>query len=103
MFDIRIAAPEDAQGIADVLTGPGGPPTRYLNLDELLPLVGKMIEECSKCENTDLFVARSPEGKVLGYMNLHWHPYIFAAGPEGYLAELFVLSEHRGQGGGAAG
>jgi GNAT superfamily N-acetyltransferase len=98
MFEIRPATPEDADGIVEVLQGHGGPPSSYLEPDQLAPHVHKTIAECLSREDTDLLICLDPEGMVLGYMSLHWYPYLFAPGSEGYLAELFVHPAKRGQG-----
>jgi GNAT superfamily N-acetyltransferase len=43
-------------------------------------------------------VACSSDGKIAGYTSVHWLPYLFMNGPEGYVSELFVRSSGRGQG-----
>jgi len=35
---------------------------------------------------------------VLGYVAVHWLPYLFLTGPEGFVSELFVRREARGRG-----
>ena len=34
----------------------------------------------------------------MGYGSVHWLPYLFLQGPEGYVSELFVRESARGQG-----
>jgi GNAT superfamily N-acetyltransferase len=38
------------------------------------------------------------EGQVVGYTAVHWLPYLFMTGPEGYVSELFVSEAARGLG-----
>jgi GNAT superfamily N-acetyltransferase len=45
-----------------------------------------------------VFVAEEPAGKIIGYGSVHWLPYLFMSGPEGYVSELFVSASARGQG-----
>ena len=45
-----------------------------------------------------LYVAVSATGKVVGYGAVHWSYYLFLAGPEGYVSELFVCAVERGKG-----
>jgi len=40
----------------------------------------------------------NPEGGVVGYISVHWLPYLMLAGPEGYISELFVREDSRGKG-----
>ncbi|HEY7714541.1 MAG TPA: GNAT family N-acetyltransferase [Candidatus Binatia bacterium] len=35
---------------------------------------------------------------IIGYISVHWIPYLFMRGPEGYVSELFVRHAARGQG-----
>lgn len=41
---------------------------------------------------------QTPGRAVAGYSAVHWLPYMMLAGPEGYVSELFVREECRGQG-----
>ncbi len=34
----------------------------------------------------------------MGYAAVHWLPYLFMPGPEGFVSELFIDDEARGQG-----
>jgi GNAT superfamily N-acetyltransferase len=45
-----------------------------------------------------VLVARNADGQIAGYCAVHWLPYLFLSGPEGYVSELFVHPEFRGQG-----
>lgn len=35
---------------------------------------------------------------IVGYIAVHWLPYLFLPAPEGYVSELFVSESVRGQG-----
>jgi GNAT superfamily N-acetyltransferase len=45
-----------------------------------------------------VLVAQVPGGEIAGYCSVHWLPYLILAGPEGYVSELFIKDEFRGQG-----
>lgn len=45
-----------------------------------------------------ILVAESTAGEIAGYGAVHWLPYLILAGPEGYVSELFVRDDLRGQG-----
>jgi GNAT superfamily N-acetyltransferase len=49
-------------------------------------------------ESHSTFVAEDPTGVVAGYSSVHWRPYLFMSGPEGFVSELFVSEGARGQG-----
>src|SRR4030095_14313891 len=49
------------------------------------------IEQCHADNSHSAFVAQSPDGKIVGYGSVHWLPYLFFRGPDGYVSELFVL------------
>ena len=56
------------------------------------------IEQCLADNSHSTFVAESADGKIVGYGSVHWLPYLFLQGPEGYVSELFVRESARGQG-----
>jgi GNAT superfamily N-acetyltransferase len=49
-----------------------------------------------------LRVAEDEQGQIVGYISVHWLPYLFLTTPEGFLSELFVAETYRGQGLGKA-
>jgi len=53
---------------------------------------------CLSDESHTVLVTESPEGAILGYVAVHWLPYLMLAGPEGYVSELFVSESARGAG-----
>jgi GNAT superfamily N-acetyltransferase len=56
------------------------------------------IEQCLTGNSHSIFVAESRDGEIIGYGSVHWLPYLFLKGPEGYVSELFVRESARGQG-----
>ena len=56
------------------------------------------LERCLADKSHCIYVAESDDGKIVGYVSVHWLPYLFMSGPEGYVSELFVLDGARGQG-----
>jgi GNAT superfamily N-acetyltransferase len=56
------------------------------------------IEQCLADNSHSIFVAEPRDGKIVGYGSVHWLPYLFLKGPEGYVSELFVRESARGQG-----
>jgi GNAT superfamily N-acetyltransferase len=60
--------------------------------------VRRHLDQCLADESHSLFVAQTPDGAIVGYGSVHWVPYLFLPGPEGYVSELFVRESARGQG-----
>lgn len=58
----------------------------------------KDISLCLKDDSHSLYVAEGHENNILGYASVHWLPYLFLDGPEGYISELFIRGEERGKG-----
>jgi len=61
----------------------------------------RLAEHLRLCLSDDshaVLVTESPEGAILGYVAVHWLPYLMLAGPEGYVSELFVSESARGAG-----
>ncbi|MCL6100822.1 MAG: GNAT family N-acetyltransferase [Bacteroidetes bacterium] len=53
---------------------------------------------CLKDDSHSLYVVEGPDNNILGYASVHWLPYLFLDGPEGYISELFIRREERGKG-----
>lgn len=56
------------------------------------------LQRCLADNSHFVCVAQSDEGQIIGYVSVHWVPYLFMRGPEGYVSELFIRESSRGQG-----
>jgi GNAT superfamily N-acetyltransferase len=59
--------------------------------------VARHLGACLQDASHSLYVAPEGSARLLGYVAVHWLPYLFLAGPEGFVSELFVRSEARGR------
>jgi GNAT superfamily N-acetyltransferase len=97
-IQIRNANAHDAQALAELLQDVGWfEAFKHEPLDLMAPRVQRQIEQCLDDNSHSIFVAES-EGEILGYGSVHWLPYLFLPGPEGYISELFVRESARGAG-----
>jgi len=48
-------------------------------------------------DSHSVHVAEADDGKIVGYVAVHWIPYLFMSGLERYVSELFVREAARGQ------
>jgi len=60
--------------------------------------VQKHFAQCIADDSHLVLVAQGADGKIAGYCAVHWMPSLFLAGPQGYVSELFIKEEFRGQG-----
>ena len=60
--------------------------------------IARYLQFYNRDDCHSLYVAVSATGKVVGYGAVHWNCYLFLAGPEGYVSELFVCAAERGKG-----
>ena len=60
--------------------------------------VFKNLELCNKDNSHSVYVALSKYEEICGYISVHWNPYLFLPGPEGYVSELFVHPKYQGRG-----
>lgn len=51
---------------------------------------------CLADDSHTVRVATDSTGALIGYVAVHWLPYLFLSGPEGYVSELFVDETCRG-------
>ena len=63
--------------------------------------IAKELKLCQADDSHCVYVARAAGEAVLGYVSVHWLPYLLHKGPDGYISELFIRESARGQGIGA--
>ena len=96
---IRKLTAQDAPQIAELLKDIGW--FEYFKSESIAVASQRVklhIEQCLADNSHSTFVAESADGKIVGYGSVHWLPYLFLQGPEGYVSELFVRESARGQG-----
>src|SRR5687768_5372063 len=98
-IQIRKAKTSDVSAISNLL--------RSLNLfasinnEDAKSTQQRVQEHFTLCMSDDshlILVAQTADGEITGYCAVHWLPYLILAGPEGYVSELFIKEEFRGQG-----
>jgi len=99
MTTIRPANSSDTRAIAVILRELGW----FAHVNAELPAaaeerISRHLELCSAEESHLVLVAENQNGEVVGYVAVHWLPYLFLAGPEGYVSELFIRESERGKG-----
>lgn len=52
---------------------------------------------CNADHSHSIYVAEQ-DSAIVGYIAVHWLPYLFLPAPEGYISELFVCESARGHG-----
>ena len=102
-ISIRDELPEDASAIDAVLRALGW----FTHLDDLpanetqARIARVLAEKGLPGSDNTLLVAESDAHRVVGYVFVHWRPNLIFGG-EGYVSELFILPDARGQGIGGA-
>jgi GNAT superfamily N-acetyltransferase len=97
--DIRPAVAADAGPIAALLREMGWFAAFQAETEsQSQERVGRHLAQCLADASHSLFVAENEAGELVGYMAIHWLPYLMLAGPEGYVSELFIRADSRGQG-----
>ncbi|MGO9482912.1 MAG: GNAT family N-acetyltransferase [Candidatus Kryptoniota bacterium] len=100
-ISIRLANPGDIPGITDILRNLGWfDKLSHAPLEVAQGQIGRHLALCMSDESHTVYVAE--EGGVIeGYVSVHWIPFLFLRGPEGYISELVVADPNRGHGIGA--
>ena len=73
----------------------------HINNEEAQSTQQRVLKHLTLCTSDDshlILVALTSNGEITGYCAVHWLPYLILAGPEGYVSELFIKDEFRGQG-----
>lgn len=98
---IRTVRPEDAPALAQFLLD-----LHYfgalenVTLEEAEPRVAQNIAACLADNSHSVYIGLNEE-TIVGYVAVHWLPCLYMPGPEGFISELFVGENTRGQGVGA--
>jgi GNAT superfamily N-acetyltransferase len=97
---IRTARPDDAAALADLLVSLGWFQHYFTGVspEAVQEQVGRHLGQCLANASHSVYVAETPAGELAGYLAIHWLPYLFLPGPEGFISELFVSEATRGQG-----
>jgi GNAT superfamily N-acetyltransferase len=98
-YTVRLARAEDAGNLADFLRDL----KHFRRLEDKSPeavqsQVAALLPLCLADSSHSVYLAQGTDGEVLGYASVHWLPYLFLPGPEGYVSELFIASAARGHG-----
>lgn len=96
---IRRATLDDAHRLALLLHGIGWfEAFKGGNIDESSARTSARLQQCFADASHSVYLAETTGGETAGYGSVHWLPYLFMAGPEGYVSELFVSEIARGKG-----
>lgn len=102
---IRPAKISDSFALADLLREIGY--FSWINdqpLEVIRDRVSSHLSMCLSDNSHTVYVACLVDDLacILGYVSVHWLPYLLASGPEGYISELFIRPPVHGQGIGSA-
>lgn len=95
---LRKAFPDDAPALGGILRETGWFATLQAEPPAGDAQITANLEPYLQDGSHSMYVAEDPAGQVVGYIAVHWLPYLFLPGPEGFISELFVSAAGRGQG-----
>jgi GNAT superfamily N-acetyltransferase len=101
-FEIFKAEQRDVPGIAEIVRELGW----FADQTAETPAgtqahIANELKLCQADDSHSAYVAKAADEAVLGYVSVHWVPYLIHSGPDGYISELFIRESARGQGIGA--
>jgi len=97
---VRRAITKDAVHMANILREIGWSERRNsLSLEEVSGPIEGLIEHVGKDnEGHMMLVVEDENGEVLGFINVHWVPFIMLGSCEGYVSDVFVSPKASGRG-----
>jgi|SRR5579859_1674298 len=96
---IRAAVPADAPRLAELLRSIGW--FTQINEESEASTRANVLAQLNRCladSSHTISVAETSQGELVGYVSVHWLPYLLHSAPEGYVSELFIHESARGQG-----
>jgi GNAT superfamily N-acetyltransferase len=99
-FQIRPAQMNDAPALTDLIIDIGWFQHHFEGLsgEAAQERIGRMLSLALADSSHSLYVAEASTQMIVGYVSVHWLPYLFFSGPEGFVSELFIRESARGQG-----
>lgn len=99
-FSIRPAGVEDAPRLARLINELGWFQHYFEGVSPAAAQarIQQQLDRCLADDSHSVYVAETATGELAGYVSVHWLPYLFMPGPEGYVSELFLREQTRGQG-----
>jgi GNAT superfamily N-acetyltransferase len=99
LHNIRKVQPGDALALTTLMRGLGLF-MRIANepLEKTLAVITRHLELCLVDRSHSIYIAEDQVGELAGYIAVHWLPYLFLPGSEGFISELFILETDRGAG-----
>ncbi len=97
---VRRAITKDAIHMANILREIGWSERRNsLPMEEVSGPIAGLIEHVGKDnEGHTVLVVEDENGEVLGFINVHWIPFIMLGSCEGYVSDVFVSPKASGRG-----
>jgi GNAT superfamily N-acetyltransferase len=96
---IKRVVSKDAAALAELLLDIGWFAALHDKpIETVTAQVERQLAQCVADDSHSIYVAEFSADQIVGYSSVHWLPYLFMAGPEGYVSELFVRPSARGQG-----
>jgi GNAT superfamily N-acetyltransferase len=103
VFKIRKLQLKDADDISGIIRDLGW--FDHLESEPVQMTIERIREHISQCladDSHSVYAAEDESQRTIGYASVHFLPYLFLPGPEGYVSELFIASQARGHGIGTA-
>ncbi len=98
-IEICKAEQRDVAGIAEILRDLGWfADIAAETAAEAQAHIANELRLCQADDSHAIWVARAADEAVVGYVAVHWVPYLLHSKPDGYISELFIRESARGQG-----
>ncbi len=96
---IRGATLADAPRLTELIRAVGGfSALEGKSPEDLREMIARELALCLADGSHSIHIAGREGEALVGYVAVHWLPYLIMDGPEGFVSELFLVEEARGHG-----
>jgi len=97
-YNLRLATQDDVGPLTHLFLDYNEEYNISLDENSVFKKTFDLLAKCLSVETHTVYIATSNAGLVIGFSVVHWIPFMWLHGMEGYISEMLIHADHRGNG-----